>query len=267
MDSYRKITVGTSLAVHAGAIALLVLVFDAPSGGAMVPAPQTMDLFLPPLFAATRSVEVPETEKPVEETKPVEVEPPAEVVEPEPVTLPVMAEAVEAIEPEVVVVKELEPEKPKPPKPKPRREAQKPQKPKEPPAPAPPSVEAGPAEAPIAAVATPGNADINLEGGGDPGARADYGDKVVAWIRRHKRYPDRAERREIEGTPWVRFVVDRNGKLISCALHKSSGRPELDQAALDTIARGDPFPAMPDEVLGDTKAFVVPIDFNIKKRR
>ncbi|RJF80651.1 energy transducer TonB [Oleomonas cavernae] len=252
-----SVTVGVSLAVHATAILLLVLVFDAPTSGAVVPAPQTMELMLPPMMTEAQPVQAVES-PPVEEVKPQDVVEP----EPEPVTVPVMAEAVEVAEAEVVVVKEPEPEKPKPPKPKPRREAERPRPPKpvEEVAPAPPSPPAA-----VAAVVTPAPAIVS--GGGDPGARADYGAKVAAWINRHKRYSERAERRQIEGMPWVRFVLDRQGNVVSCTLHKSSGRPELDEAALDTIARGNPFPVMPDEMPDETKAFIVPIDFSIKKRR
>lgn len=270
MSKSRKLTFCASLAAHAGAIALLVLVIEAPESGAVAPAPVPIDLFLPPMMTAARTIDVPETAKPVETAEPVEIEEPQEITPPEPetVTVPIVPDAVEAVEPEVAVAKEPEPEKPKP-KPRPRREAdKKPPKPKEPPAPAPPpSVASGPPDAPIGPVATPGNAPVTAGGGGDPGAVADYTALVGAWVKKHKFYPERARRREMEGRPSVRFRIDRAGTVLSCELVQSSGRSELDEAALETIRRADPFPAMPDDVSGDTKEFTVTVDFSINRRR
>lgn len=273
MDKTRKLTVGISLAIHAGLIALMVLVFDVPDGSAVAPAPEPMDLFLPPMQVSTRSIEVQETEEPVEEVKPVEaVEPePEEVVEPTPALLPVVEDAVEAVAPEVVVAKAPEPEKPKPPKPpkpKPRRETQKPpEKPPEPAQQSAPSVAAGVANAPIAQAAITGNANAEVSGGGNPGASSDYIAQIIQRVSEKKpRFPARALSSGAQGKPVVRFRIDRNGKVLSRELVASSGRPDLDEAALKTIDRADPFPPMPPEMTGAEKAFTLPIDFNIKKR-
>jgi TonB family protein len=58
-------------------------------------------------------------------------------------------------------------------------------------------------------------------------------------------------------------MVDRNGRLLESHIQKSSGSPTLDQAALDTVRREQPFPAPPPSVSPRKEkiSFVVPIIF------
>jgi len=66
-------------------------------------------------------------------------------------------------------------------------------------------------------------------------------------IRRHleqfKYYPASARRRGIGGSVEVAFRLDRRGRAGGVRVLKGSGYPILDEAALRTVRRAEPFPA------------------------
>lgn len=259
MKSLRNLSLGLSFGIHAAAIAGLVF-FVQPDSGAKFAAPPTIELMLPPMATAAAS-----SVAPVEaaDVTPVEA---AEVTPPD--VLPVMAEAVQAVEPVVAVAADKKPEPPKPEKPKPRERAERPKKPTprkekvEAPAPAAETVTTAAPPQAVAAVAVAGTSAT--AGGGNPGARADFKAMVGAWIEKHKRFPDRLRRRGLQGTPVVRFRLARDGRVLNCQIERQSPHDGIDEAAMDTIRRADPFPAMPDDVPGETMEFTVPIDFNLR---
>ncbi|MBU0984975.1 MAG: energy transducer TonB, partial [candidate division Zixibacteria bacterium] len=45
-------------------------------------------------------------------------------------------------------------------------------------------------------------------------------------------YPSLAQNAGIEGTVWIKVLVDTKGKVVRAAVHKSSGNHEIDEAAL-----------------------------------
>jgi protein TonB len=63
------------------------------------------------------------------------------------------------------------------------------------------------------------------------------------------------------GTVNVKFVIDRQGKLISSVVVDSTGSKLLDAAALAMVERAAPFPTFPAEVSAETLTFRVPIVF------
>lgn len=67
------------------------------------------------------------------------------------------------------------------------------------------------------------------------------------------------------GVAKVTFVIDRSGKLISRALAVSSGSRPLDVAALEIVARAQPFPAPPSEFKDDSFTLTVPIVFEDRR--
>lgn len=73
-----------------------------------------------------------------------------------------------------------------------------------------------------------------------------------------KRYPRGARARRVEGVVYVRFSVDRAGRVTGVSLARSSGHPELDQEALAAVYRAQPLPRPPDEVPGN------PIDLTVE---
>ena len=68
------------------------------------------------------------------------------------------------------------------------------------------------------------------------------------------------------GTAKVKFVIDRQGKLISTALVESTGSELLDAAALTMVERAEPFPEPPPEVKDDSLDFTVPVIFTSRKQ-
>jgi len=112
--------------------------------------------------------------------------------------------------------------------------------------------------------AGPGAATAAQLGGGDPEARDSYMGRLRAWLERHKTYPRRAQRRRMEGTVLLYFMMDRTGRVLSYRLERSSGHAMLDEAVLDLIARAQPLPAMPASIPDRRLELVVPIRFELR---
>jgi periplasmic protein TonB len=68
------------------------------------------------------------------------------------------------------------------------------------------------------------------------------------------------------GTAKVRFVIDRQGKLISREPLESAGSELLDAAALRMVERAEPFPEPRAEVRDDGLSFIVPVVFAARKQ-
>lgn len=213
----------------------------------------------------------------------------------EPVTAePVEADVVEAevVEPveaaaEVVAVAEEPPPTPLPkPKPTPPKKA----KPK--PASAPPVAQTRPpaktkptASASPAATATTAAPAATASTGGQSGtaaaraqagsgtAAASGGDKATlnryyaelsAWLERHKQYPPRARSRRLEGTVKLRFVLDRNGRVVAHSIVKSSGHRLLDDEVAALLQRASPMPVPPPELARERLEIVAPVSFRLR---
>jgi len=71
-------------------------------------------------------------------------------------------------------------------------------------------------------------------------ARANYGGKVRARIRRALREP-----KNVSGTAGVTLTIAGSGNLVSAVISRSSGVPEIDQAAADAVRRASPFSPPP----------------------
>lgn len=115
---------------------------------------------------------------------------------------------------------------------------------------------------PAATTAAPVNAAPS-----DARARAlpTYQQMLLGHLERYKRYPRGPQRRGQEGIVYVRFEIDRQGKLLSHSLGKSSGNSQLDAGGLETVVRADPFPPLPNAIEGATLEVTVPIRFNLDR--
>jgi protein TonB len=175
-------------------------------------------------------------------------------------------------EPEKKKVEEPKPEKPKE---KPKKEKVEKPKPKPDPEPEPEVVQkptqqtvqqqAAKAAAPVqpsATPAAPSAADIARVAN----AKATWEGLLQAHLQKFQKYPRSAQRRNVEGTAWIRFRMDREGKVLSYSIDRTSEHEVLDEAALSMLDRAQPLPALPDDVPGSSIEITVPTNFNIPDR-
>lgn len=92
-------------------------------------------------------------------------------------------------------------------------------------------------------------------------ARPSWEGRVLAALNKAKRYPREALRNGQQGTPWIRFIMDRAGKVRSVRLERSSGFDALDREALALAKRAEPLPPPPDSVPGERIELVLPVEF------
>ncbi|MDH2132203.1 energy transducer TonB [Sphingobium yanoikuyae] len=84
---------------------------------------------------------------------------------------------------------------------------------------------------------------------------------MLGALNKVKRYPREAAFRRQQGVPYIRFVMNREGKVLSVRLERSSGVRSLDDEALSLPKRASPLPRPPEEVKGDSIELVVPVEF------
>lgn len=84
---------------------------------------------------------------------------------------------------------------------------------------------------------------------------------VLGALSKVKRYPREAAMRRQQGVPYIRFVMDREGEVLSSRIERSSGFRPLDDEAVSLPKRAQPLPKPPAEVKGDTIELVVPVEF------
>jgi len=221
-----------------------------------LPPPAAVMLDLAPLPAAPPAAppaEPMELPPPLETVIPEPEPPPEPVVEPEPPPTPVPVPAEVALpEPPKPKPKPKEPPKPTPPKverPQPRADAKP--TPAATTAPAPPApVAAAPASGPVST--TVSNAVPTWQG------------LVLSHLERHKRYPRAAQARRQTGVAQVRFTLDRQGRVLSARLEKTSGHESLDEETVAMVERASPLPAPPPEMTQDRIELVVPVQFFLR---
>ena len=99
-------------------------------------------------------------------------------------------------------------------------------------------------------------------GAGQPpqaGAALRYQRLLLAHIQRYQR-----DRRDgLRGTVLVAFAIRRDGSLVRVGVTSSSGRPVLDQEAIDTIRRAQPLPSIPAD-MPDQLTVSLPVTFDLE---
>lgn len=98
------------------------------------------------------------------------------------------------------------------------------------------------------------------QAGGNTTALSAYRGKLFAHITKRKVNP----KSRISGTAVVRFTVSPKGALLSREISKSSGSKVLDDAAVASIERAAPFPAMPSEASDSPLVVSVPFKFSVR---
>jgi len=92
-------------------------------------------------------------------------------------------------------------------------------------------------------------------------AKPTWEGQVLAALNQAKRYPREASRNRQQGVPWIRFTMDREGRVRSVRLERSSGFDALDREAQALPMRASPLPKPPDSVPGNRIELTVPIEF------
>ena len=87
--------------------------------------------------------------------------------------------------------------------------------------------------------------------------------RVLARLEKFRRYPGAARSARQQGVVYIRFRINRDGRVLSSSLLRSSGFPALDQAALETLRRADPLPRIPAD-RPDEIELSVPVEFYIR---
>jgi protein TonB len=88
--------------------------------------------------------------------------------------------------------------------------------------------------------------------------------QIAVRIERHKGYPAAAQGRHETGIAQVTFAIDRQGKIVTSRIGRSSGSTALDQETIDTLRRAQPFPPPPPNMPGEIFEFTVPIRFKVR---
>jgi protein TonB len=236
---------GGSLAVvlllH-GAVLLYLTSQRAPfdAGGA---PPEVVMIDLAPLPAPTPPEPAPP--EPVVEPQPQPQVKPAPPPPPQPeIELP-KVEPSPAPTPAVVLPKPPPKAKPKPVERPPQAEPERP----------PPPAAATVAPSPTTAPPTPTP---------NPAIRTSWQAEVAGWLARYKRYPRLAQEQRQEGTAYLRFTIDRQGRVLASQIEKGSGFSLLDEEVVALIQRAQPLPAPPPEVPGERIELTVPVQFSIR---
>jgi protein TonB len=92
-------------------------------------------------------------------------------------------------------------------------------------------------------------------------AVSNYPGKIVSKLRRALRYPAEAKRKKLRGEVQVAFTVSAGGGIGGVRVVASSGSPVLDKAAVETVRRAAPFPAIPEGAGRSSWPFTVPLAF------
>jgi periplasmic protein TonB len=89
--------------------------------------------------------------------------------------------------------------------------------------------------------------------------------QLVAWLEKYKRYPRAAQEQREQGVVYLRFAIDRQGRVLSSQINKSSGFELLDDEVLALVQRAQPVPSPPPEVTGDRIELLVPVAFSLRR--
>jgi protein TonB len=95
-------------------------------------------------------------------------------------------------------------------------------------------------------------------------AKASFEALLIAHLDKHKRYPPEARMRRHQGTAYIQFTMDRQGRVLTYKLYRSSGSQHLDDEVLALIVRAQPLPPIPADRPENTLEFVVPVQFSLR---
>ena len=89
--------------------------------------------------------------------------------------------------------------------------------------------------------------------------------KIWQRVAEAKYYPRMARKRGFEGEPIVTFTLGSKGELIDLKLIEVSSYKILNEAALETIRRGTPYPSIPEPLGKNSISFNLPISYVLEE--
>jgi len=93
-----------------------------------------------------------------------------------------------------------------------------------------------------------------------------YQDMVKQKIESCRRYPPWAKKQGIEGTVHLKFTILSTGAARDIKIIKSSSFNILNEEAISTIKRAQPFPPIPEEIKVSSLPMEVSIVFTLQYR-
>lgn len=100
--------------------------------------------------------------------------------------------------------------------------------------------------------------------GGAPRVEPTWEAVLVKHLQQFKRYPSGAQSRDEQGIVLLGFSVDRDGRVLTHHIVRSSGHPDLDQEVSSMIERAQPLPAFPSSMTQARLDLTVPIRFSLR---
>jgi protein TonB len=88
-----------------------------------------------------------------------------------------------------------------------------------------------------------------------------YANRLVLLIAANRAYPRAARIQGVQGSVVVALTLDRNGRLLESHIFTSSGSDILDEAALGTVRRSQPFPPFPSDYPKERADFRLPLRY------
>jgi len=89
--------------------------------------------------------------------------------------------------------------------------------------------------------------------------------KIWQRVAKAKYYPRMARKRGFEGKPIVAFTLGKKGDLIDLKIIEASIYDLLNEAALETIRRGIPYPPIPEPLGKNSISFNLPISYVLER--
>ena len=95
--------------------------------------------------------------------------------------------------------------------------------------------------------------------------RRGFHKKIWQKVAKAKYYPRVARKSGFEGEPIVTFTLGSKGELIDLRLIEFSSYQLLNEAALETVRRGIPYPSIPKPLGRDSISFNLPISYVLEE--
>lgn len=127
-----------------------------------------------------------------------------------------------------------------------------------------PAVQQAPAAEAVPATTAPRSLPAPPANHASSNAEATWEALLLSHLQKYRRYPAAARARREQGVAYVLFRMNRQGQLLSAAIARSSGSAALDRAALETLRRAQPLPAIPDD-RPDPLELSVPVEFFVHR--